>query len=69
VKTPVRVLLITLALAAALPLVVWTSIFQFRMEDSPQVKREKCDRLHGWWNEHGRRYHSWGRVWSSRCAG
>lgn len=41
--------------------------FEFRIHDSPQVKRERCDRLKAWWSANKSRHHQWWRVWSSHC--
>jgi hypothetical protein len=41
--------------------------FTIEPQDSPTVRREKCDRLQAWWSENGSRHHQWWRIWSPAC--
>lgn len=42
--------------------------FIIESQDSPTVRRQKCDRLKAWWSENGSRYHQGWRIWSSGCS-
>jgi len=40
---------------------------EIKEKDSEEMRALKCRRVYEWWNEKGRTYHQWWRLWSSRC--
>jgi hypothetical protein len=38
-----------------------------KAEDSPELRRVKCERMRAWWREHGPEYHQGWRFWSADC--
>jgi len=41
---------------------------EIREQDTEETRALKCRRVHQWWNERGRTFHRWWRLWSSRCG-
>jgi hypothetical protein len=37
-------------------------------DDEPADHKRKIDAIRIWWDQHGRLYHRWRRVWSSKCV-
>lgn len=42
--------------------------FVINLDDPADLRRAKCERVKGWWRDHGNDAHQWWRFWSAWCG-
>jgi hypothetical protein len=42
--------------------------FIINLDDSPEIRRNKCAAAKDWWHVHAGEFHQWWRFWSSWCG-